>query len=318
MKKYLKSPELIEYFGTDELTSEFLDEFDEYKDRTLCIDVDLSNYTGYKVFNEIISIRTDFPNLKNMGFFCRVHSGKDVESVLELLPKYRTDFISIAGNLNDADFSLLSSFSYLTELKIIQDDNLKKINFPQIALPKKMNYLTIKNVKLPSQINSKNIEYLSQGEKKPITIILNDVSELSLKQLDEIEKKYQIQKIGIARYPEENNEGLVVDSYYTAGEYRIILNRLLELIDGIDIDLPDNKKVKELYLRVAENINYDNQLAEKDRVPLEARNLKNALMYNEAVCVGYANVIKEACSLLGIYAVMVHGKVRTRRGTFME
>lgn len=304
MKLKLESQELIDFFETDVITEDVLDEFNGYQDKTICINADFSNFLGYQVFNEIRRISMYFPNLKNIGVFCFVKSGEDVKKVLECLPTVKTDFIGIKGNLKGADFSLISYFKNLTELKIIQSGVDKKINLPAIELPKKTEFVTLKNIKLPTQINTQEFQ---KQEKKVISLMLNDVSQLTLKQLDELEKRYKINKIGIVRYPEENGEGTIVDSFYSAGEYRIIVEKLEELIRDIDINLPDGKKIVEIYRRVAEDIEYDNYSAGQKRVPLEARNLKNTLIYGEGVCVGYANVLKEACSLLGMEAVMVHG-----------
>ena len=85
MRLQLESEELIEYFGTNELTYEFLDEFDEYDQRTICVDADFSSYEGYRAFMEIRRIQMYFPNLKNVGFCCNVTKGEDVKKVLEHL-----------------------------------------------------------------------------------------------------------------------------------------------------------------------------------------------------------------------------------------
>lgn len=141
-------------------------------------------------------------------------------------------------------------------------------------------------------------------------IEINYVSELPLEKLQEIlNKGANIEKISITS--EVNH---VVR--YSVDDYKKIYQKLEELIDGINPNWSQQKKFVMIYKRMTENIEYDhiaaypNKMNIKEKVyskqeKINCRSLKNGLLYGKCVCQGYSEIMRNACSLLGVKAIEI-------------
>ena len=136
------------------------------------------------------------------------------------------------------------------------------------------------------------------------------VSQLPLEKLQDILDK------GI------NVEGISITSEidhvvrYSVDDYKKIYRKLEELIDGINPSWSRAKKFVMIYKRMTENIEYDHIAADPKSINIieqryskrektNCRSLKNGLLYSKCVCQGYSEIMRNACSLLGIIAVEV-------------
>lgn len=87
--------------------------------------------------------------------------------------------------------------------------------------------------------------------------------------------------------------------------YQAVREKLNDIVRDIPQDLPRKDKFKIIYTRIAEKISYDYKAIEKDtdykeKVKNTSRNLIGGLLQGECICAGYAEVLKQACSLVGI------------------
>ena len=102
-----------------------------------------------------------------------------------------------------------------------------------------------------------------------------------------------------------------------ATDYYHLRGVLDEVVDGIETDEPDIQKFMTVYIRLAENINFDSRLEgkglsddirEAGRQRNNSRNLVNGLLEGTAVCSGYSEILRNALSLVGIKSKLVTGK----------
>ena len=123
--------------------------------------------------------------------------------------------------------------------------------------------------------------------------------------------------LGIVKFEDRNN-GLEQNTAYSIDEFIAIHDKFRELLEGIDPNLPEKVKFAKVYERIASNIKYDSRAAYpflppskkySDRETADCRNLRNALFKRKTVCAGYADVLSNACALMGIKARYVHGPV---------
>ena len=131
-------------------------------------------------------------------------------------------------------------------------------------------------------------------------IRIKSVAELSIEELEELEKNTQIDGITV--------EGDRVSSNYSVEEYKQIYQKLLELTEGIDEEWSRTKKFALIYRRVSKNIEYDliaaypkegnkEQEEYSRKEDDNCRNLKNGLLKGKCVCAGYAEILRNACLL---------------------
>ena len=145
-----------------------------------------------------------------------------------------------------------------------------------------------------------------------MNIRIKSVAELSIEELEELEKSTQIDGITV--------EGDRVSSNYSVEEYKQIYQKLLELTEGIDEEWSRTKKFALIYRRVSKTIEYDYIAGYPEKGNKEqeeysrkesnnCRNLKNGLLKGKCVCAGYAEILRNACLLMGIRAIEYDGKI---------
>lgn len=93
-------------------------------------------------------------------------------------------------------------------------------------------------------------------------------------------------------------------------KYGFIYTKLKSLVRDIGRNLPEAEKFKEVYTRLAYMLDYDGQILERGSQYSKenrkaSRNLENAVLLNKAVCLGYAETLKQTLSLLGIKSRVV-------------
>lgn len=106
---------------------------------------------------------------------------------------------------------------------------------------------------------------------------------------------------GVLVGEEENKAARVIDCI----KYGFIYTKLKMLVKDISGKLPDVDRFKKVYTRLAYMIDYDEEVVDRsseysreNRRP--ARNMENAVLLNKAVCLGFAETLKQALSLVGI------------------
>ncbi len=105
---------------------------------------------------------------------------------------------------------------------------------------------------------------------------------------------------------------------YGIEQYIAIRKKIDELVEGIDINLPEKERFAEVYYRICKNIIYDygaltenaNTKEEKEyaeKVQVTCRNLENGLLYGKCVCAGYAEILRNALFMVNIENVQIGG-----------
>ena len=87
----------------------------------------------------------------------------------------------------------------------------------------------------------------------------------------------------------------------------------------IDIEQSDREKFKMVYTRLANMLTYDEEAIEDgtdyaNENKNKCRNLENGLLYGKCVCAGYAEILKQALSLVGIESHYVTSKEEGKEG----
>lgn len=103
--------------------------------------------------------------------------------------------------------------------------------------------------------------------------------------------------------------------------YINIRERLDKLVEGIDINLPESERFAEVYRRICKNIVYDTPAAnpitseekeyEKEQT-INCRNLKNGLLFGKCICAGYADILRNALSLVDIESEYITGGTKKK------
>ena len=145
---------------------------------------------------------------------------------------------------------------------------------------------------------------------------INNTSEITLDEL------YSLEKQGI------QNINIKSDDVYNIYTFKLIKIKLLEYIQNIpqiSMDDPDREKkiFTYLYIKIAQNISYDEEAADFssytgyeremtiDRV-YEASNLIGGLLNGKSICKGYSTILKNLLSEVGINTVIINGGGKTR------
>lgn len=109
----------------------------------------------------------------------------------------------------------------------------------------------------------------------------------------------------------ENNHYGKYDAY-DIRTFQQIMQKLHEITDDIDPNIPDLKKFAIIYDRIGRYISYDNSvlgISETDDNYRKSRNLENGLLKGKCVCEGYAEILMNALKIVGIENTMVFGEV---------
>jgi hypothetical protein len=97
-------------------------------------------------------------------------------------------------------------------------------------------------------------------------------------------------------------------------KYGLIYTKLAMLVKDINRQMPESKKFKIVYTRLANMIDYDVDILDEDSDYAEenlrsSRNLENAVLLNKSVCLGFAETLKQTLSLVGIESKVIHSIV---------
>ncbi len=131
---------------------------------------------------------------------------------------------------------------------------------------------------------------------------------LSVETIDEIDDKdiedFKIDKVIIGKIGNPSATPLSID------KYRKIKAKLEEIVDGIYPNEDEAEKFKTIYTRLANMLVYDDEAAEDETLYAEensskSRNLENALFLGKCVCVGFAETLRQALSLVGIECYII-------------
>ncbi len=111
---------------------------------------------------------------------------------------------------------------------------------------------------------------------------------------------------------------------YDLETYIAIRAKLDELVEGIDLNLPEKERFAEVYYRICKSIVYDHKALPENAVTPEdkkyakkvdgtCRNLENGLLYGKCVCAGYAEILRNALFMVNIDNVQVSGTTKNAR-----
>lgn len=258
-------------------------------------------------------IEEKFPNLKKITLVEPCISIEDIinnsNTIFDMTKYMRCMSFAASVDVNTIRDSL--KMRGIDENYIISDDGLCIIN--KEILYEKDDEPT--NLRInASDIEKIDIEKLKETKDK-ITLIINNVSELSNTMI----QKYQSAGLdiqGITVYSPENNWRQ--NETYDVQTYTIIRDKLEELVEGIDLNLPEKERFAEVYKRVCSNIVYDRPAAYPKTKEQEVyskqqdancRNLKNGLIEGKCVCAGYADILKNALAMVDIESIYIEGPV---------
>lgn len=199
----------------------------------------------------------------------------------------------------------------LEEKLFLSDDGFCLINKDRLAeISPNPDVLKI-NIRDVDKIGIENIK----KSQEQIVLIARNAAELPIEKISEYEK-LGIDVSGVEIVSEENN--VEQNSLYDIKTYSAIREKLEELVEGISLDLPEKERFAEVYKRVCENIIYDTPAAYpkgkeeeeyRNAQNVNCRNLKNGLLEGKCVCAGYADILRNALSLVGIEAKYISGPV---------
>ena len=273
---------------------------------------DVSIDTLRKIKNSKLEIKT--VNFRDSNGTCRPRCDSeeyfngDYEKLIEIL-----DFVKEIkiGFPQENLRKFLEEHPEFNEKYLLSDDGESLINIEKIGNRE----LTTSDININIRDLPKiSLDELCKGDNK-ITIVINNASELSCEKIEELkEKGYPI--AGIKMFSKEKE--IVSSENYDIETYYAIRKKLDELVEGIDINLPEKEKFAEVYKRLCKSIRYDDVVAypqnEKEKEisnqeSSNARNLKNGLLEGKCVCSGYADILKNALSIVGIEAQYISGKV---------
>ena len=298
--------------------------------------LDLSNLNSesLKKFTNLKMLHLVGNNIKNPKVFsdlnedCSIFLFNPIEEekysdeVIKLISKHKgnvkglqkfymlADAVRIKQTILDRYLQLESKFNFSTleNFKILINGEVDLNDENIISKIKKLN--SFKNITLVS--NAAN--YLKLHEyipDLPVDININNVSELSFKDLGKLKN---IQSVVIT----DGIERISGISYmYTRDKYLSITKRIDEIISGIQkannsLGISEKEIFAKIYKRLAKEITYDyyaiTKEGKKDKVvQRDCRNLYGGLVQGQCVCAGYATILKNILSCVGIESYYLDG-----------
>lgn len=283
-----------------------------------------SNY-----FNEYYGSNPQFYNIAFMHY--------NLESFVEDKNEYlliEKDLVKIKEYVKDLFKIYFSSIDDL--LKFMNNSNVINDYYNDI-------YLRINNEKDLNKLANSNLEgikivipfsKLSNYDTKilnkyKVVIQIDSVSELSLNELNNL-SLYNVSEIMVGQicylssyfmsYFERigskyginpmdqlsiEKQALISNDNYSLENYEVVYNELNKIVDGIDLELDEVIKFKMIYERIINKISYDFDGVETTK--LSNQNLLGGLVNNSCVCEGYAKILQQALSLVGIESIVVGG-----------
>jgi hypothetical protein len=169
-----------------------------------------------------------------------------------------------------------------------------------------------------------NKKYPSILRKASVTLFMNNIKEISLSELEELKRNYNIHYFQISSlHSLEKNSDMNIWIVY---KYK---KAIMKMVEGIDKDFlkddPDREKkiFGKLIPKIVERVRYDESIQEKsierhyknlDRIIFHERNLHNApsnemlgLLKGRCVCRGYAGIVRDVFNEVDIDTNVVIG-----------
>lgn len=261
-------------------------------------------------FNSINKIVGKFPNLKSIELPNDLYGGPeysiDLENLMTLLKYVSNLKIETKNSTQEIQEAINQNEDLRGKILILNNGN-SFVNIDNLREGSKSVTIGLDDITTKSHI----IERF-KNEGCEIIVSVPDVSMLSAEQAEKlipIAKKIEVDSYNERR---SNTGNYDIDTYIA------VRTKLDELVEGIDINLPEKEKLAEVYYRIGKNIVYDhkallenaNTAEEKEyveRVQTTCRNLENGLLYGKCVCAGYAEILRNALALLDVENICVSG-----------
>lgn len=210
------------------------------------------------------------------------------------IPYYIKDAEAIRGKLNITNNPMM----------LENDDEINTVDFNQEYLKGGNLLLTLSQV-----------EKLIESERKiPQNIILKieSVADISSDEIKALYSKASSNDVNLAyvqifdKHCDNKHTQL---TKYTLSEYVYIRDALDSIVEDIDMNEPDIDKFATVYMRLADSISYDHAATRSgtsaeaqyyNKVKNSSRNLLNGLKDGKCVCAGYADILRNALSLVGV------------------
>lgn len=166
-------------------------------------------------------------------------------------------------------------------------------------------------------VSPAQLEELKKFKKLPkdmeIAVRIRSAKELTSEQIKSMHFESGVNKVYMM-----NEDGVQnTRAPYTASEYFHTRRILDEVVQGIDPNEKDINKFTTVYARLADTIKYDmsaidrsspNRLRYAGRQRHNSRNLKNGLVDGKCVCLGYAEILRNALSLVDVKSKVLVGR----------
>lgn len=181
------------------------------------------------------------------------------------------------------------------------------------SLTNAINLFKINNVLVIISDNSNFKDYIHilKRVKNKVSIAIKDVSCLSVKDAKKVKEELKIQYINIIDFDEalqyEKNRYC-----YEIDKYIKIRKAIDEILENINEEADELTKFLEVYKLLGENLMYDNILDDEIRDysnenEAKSSNLENGLLEGKCIDAGYAEILKNCLSVLGINSKIVRG-----------
>ncbi len=153
------------------------------------------------------------------------------------------------------------------------------------------------------------------------TIIIDSIKDLNIKQAIDLKKNnYKYVAIHADAYPKDSElySGYWQQKPYEIDTFIAVRSKLDELVEDIDLTMPEPERFAEIYKRICNNIVYDYPAAypknESEKQysfenDFKCRDLTNGLLEGKCVCAGFADILRSALNLVGIDACYITGPI---------
>lgn len=272
-----------------------------------CKNADFKNISKFKKLEEL-----NLPDNKDL-------TENDLTDVwgLETLERVNLDGNGQITEQEHGDIEISQRKSYLPAERFDWNSNESSLKNVQLSSLANMSPEDLENLSgLNISITKADMEFLqsdygkrlisSLQSKNAISIYVNTTADLSMEQLDSISQICEVSKVHVGTGWEETQK-----RGYSMETYKAIKQEIVNITKDIDPNLPDAEKYKIIHDKLAQNIQYDySALQEKpgSRDYYTSRNLENGLLYGTCVCAGYADILKNVLSEVGIESTYVEGR----------
>lgn len=274
----------------------------------------------YSDIKHIEEIKKNFPKLKQIilpetkrGIAQYEDIGENINNLFEYA-NYRS-FVQIKSLKNVEEIKkAISENEKLKDKFVISSDGQTIINLERLDeenFEKENLSIDLEEFK---KIDKEKLNKSGQA----YSIVINNAKALSVQEARKL-KELNIEISGIKVFS-KNNEA-EQNELYDLETYIDIRERLDRLVEGIDINLPESERFAEVYRRICKNIVYDTPAAnpitseekeyEKEQT-INCRNLKNGLLFGKCICAGYADILRNALSLVDIESEYITGGTKKK------